>query len=653
MAAPAVSVNAAPALPTTAPTATAPANAGSTPLGQYPMASLYVGDLHPGVTESMLYNKFAAAGPVLSIRVCRDAITRRSLGYAYVNFQQPADAERALDTMNFDLMNNKPIRIMWSQRDPTVRRSGAGNIFIKNLDVNIDTKSIYDTFSMFGSILSCKIACDEEGKSKGYGFIHFETEEAAQKAIDKVNGMLLDNKVVFVGKFQPRAARLREMGEAAHRFTNVYVKNFGDRLDDQKFRTLFEQHGAITSCVVMKDHEGKSRGFGFVAFERPEDAERAVNEMNGYEVDADTKLVVCRAQKKAEREAELSRVYEQLKAERMQRYQGVNLYVKNLDDSVDSEELRRNFELHGAIASAKVMLDDNGRSKGFGFVCFEKPDDATKAVVEMNNRMLAGKPLYVALAQRKEDRKAQLASQYMQRMASMRMQGAAGMQAVYAPANTGFYMQQTMPSQRGPFVPTNAMPQMRSAGINRWNTMGNVQYGGAQGYMVQPNQFGPHRVPRQQGMRPQTQFQGGNRPQNRGPTALGAGPQQMRQQPMAQQGKPVQQQGPHSNYYQVSQQGRPGMPQQQNTGVPVQQEDLTSKLASAAPQEQKQILGEHLYPRISQLCKEDMVGKITGMMLEMDNSELLMLLDNAELLQERVQEAASVLQSSKPATVNA
>ncbi|KAI6244203.1 hypothetical protein M3Y99_00093300 [Aphelenchoides fujianensis] len=529
MAAPVVSVNAAtaPALPTApaAPTA-APTGAGSAPLGQYPMASLYVGDLHPGVTESMLYNKFAAAGPVLSIRVCRDAITRRSLGYAYVNFQQPADAERALDTMNFDLMNNKPIRIMWTQRDPTVRRSGAGNIFIKNLDANIDTKSIYDTFSMFGSILSCKIACDDEGKSRGYGFIHFETEEAAQKAIDKVNGMLLDNKVVFVGKFQPRAARLREMGEAAHRFTNVYVKNFGQHLDDQKLRTLFEKFGP------------------------------AVNEMNGYEVDADQKLVVCRAQKKAEREAELSRVYEQLKAERLQRYQGVNLYVKNLDDSVDSDELRRNFGQHGPIASAKVMLDDNGRSKGFGFVCFEKPDDATKAVVEMNNRMLNGKPLYA-----------------------------------------------------------NTIPQVPRGGMNRWNQMGNMQYPGAQGYVVQPSQYGNHRAPRQQG--------------------------------------PGQPQGPHGNYYQQvgQQQGRPI--NQQNTGVPVQQEDLTSKLASAAPQEQKQILGEHLYPRISQLCKEDMVGKITGMMLEMDNSELLMLLDNNELLQERVTEAANVLQTSKPAAGNA
>ena len=73
----------------------------------YPMATLYagefketflfcliffdLGDLHPDVTEAMLFDKFASAGPILSIRVCRDMITRRSLGYAYINFQQPAD----------------------------------------------------------------------------------------------------------------------------------------------------------------------------------------------------------------------------------------------------------------------------------------------------------------------------------------------------------------------------------------------------------------------------------------------------------------------------------------------------------------------------------------------------------------------------------
>merc|ERR1712001_653090 len=426
----------------------------------YPMASLYVGDLAKDVTEAMLFEKFSSAGPVLSIRVCRDMISRMSLGYAYVNFQQPADAERALDTMNFDVLKGKPIRIMWSQRDPSLRRSGVGNVFIKNLDKTIDNKAMYDTFSAFGNILSCKVAQDmsngqNHGESKGYGFVHFETEEAALNAIQKVNGMLLNGKKVFVGRFVPRKEREVELGEKARRFTNVYIKNINEEYDEGRLTEMFEKYGKISSVKIMKSEEGKSKGFGFVSFDTPEEAQEACDELNGKDLEGKT-MYCGRAQKKAERQAELKKKFDALKQERMQRYQGVNLYVKNLDDTVDDDRLRKEFAPFGTITSAKVMNED-GRSKGFGFVCFSSPEEATKAVTEMNGRIIVAKPLYVALAQRKEDRKAQLTAQYMQRVSGMRMQQ---MGQMGFPQQTGYFLP-TMPQPQRFFTPAQIRAQPR------------------------------------------------------------------------------------------------------------------------------------------------------------------------------------------------
>uniref|UniRef100_A0A8C1TMV4 Polyadenylate-binding protein n=1 Tax=Cyprinus carpio TaxID=7962 RepID=A0A8C1TMV4_CYPCA len=593
----------------------------------YPMASLYVGDLHQDVTEAMLYEKFSPAGAILSIRVCRDMITRRSLGYAYVNFQQPADAERALDTMNFDVIKGRPVRIMWSQRDPSLRKSGVGNIFIKNLDKSIDNKALYDTFSAFGNILSCKVVCDENG-SKGYGFVHFETQEAAERAIEKMNGMLLNDRKVFVGRFKSRKEREAELGARAKEFTNVYIKNFGEDMDDDKLKDVFSKYGTAMSIRVMTDESGKSRGFGFVSFERHEDAQRAVDEMNGKELNG--KLIyVGRAQKKVERQTELKRKFEQMKQDlccecsvlhsRLLSLQGVNLYVKNLDDGIDDEHLRKEFSPFGTITSAKVMMD-GGRSKGFGFVCFSSPEEATKAVTEMNGRIVATKPLYVALAQRKEERQAHLTNQYMQRMASVR--------AVPNPVINPY--QPAPPS--GYFMA--AIPQV-----------GWLSYCLDYHYYFQnmPGTMRPS-APRPQSfstMRPASQLclsLSAAQAMGPRPTAAAASAPPVRGVPQYKYTPSVRSPQQHMNT-------QPQVTMQQ-PAVHVQgQEPLTaSMLAAALPQEQKQMLGERLFPLIQNM-HPSLAGKITGMLLEIDNSELLHMLESPESLRSKVDEAVAVLQA--------
>ena len=110
-------------------------------------------------------------------------------------------AERALDTMNYELIKGRPMRLMWSQRDPALRKSGVGNVFIKNLDKSIDNKSLYDTFSVFGNILSCKVRHEPLSHIEGGGG-SLDCEDLALRGELKKDAMDSQNPKVDIKKWK-------------------------------------------------------------------------------------------------------------------------------------------------------------------------------------------------------------------------------------------------------------------------------------------------------------------------------------------------------------------------------------------------------------------------------------------------------------------
>jgi len=250
------------------------------------------------------------------------------------------------------------------------------------------------------------------------------------------------------------------------------------------------------------------------------------------------------------------------------------------------------------------MMDENGKSKCFGFVCFSTEEEASRAMTEMNNTNVNGQLIYVALAQPKALRQAQIERERLSKltmgMGSMNLNMGMGMGNPYSMGPPGMMTPQQWTQQMG-----NGLPSMRGMsrggrGTNGNNNGRNGQRGFRSGL--------PGRVGSPGG-------RGGRWPSGRsmGPFGRGRGA--------------------------AFDPAIDGMGQG-NQGALMA--SPAAALASAPPEQQKIMLGEQLYPLVHRF-NGDKAAKITGMLLEMDNSEVLYLIENPEALQAKVDEAVNVL----------
>ncbi|CAP32260.2 Protein CBR-SAP-49 [Caenorhabditis briggsae] len=181
-------------------------------------ATIYVGGLDEKVSEAILWELMVQAGPVVSVNMPKDRVTANHQGFGFVEFMGEEDADYAIKILNMIKLYGKPIKVNKASAHEKNMDVGA-NIFVGNLDPEVDEKLLYDTFSAFGVILQVpKIMRDvDSGTSKGFAFINFASFEASDRGLEAMRGQFLCNRAITVSYAFKRDSKGERHGTAAER----------------------------------------------------------------------------------------------------------------------------------------------------------------------------------------------------------------------------------------------------------------------------------------------------------------------------------------------------------------------------------------------------------------------------------------------------
>mmetsp|Transcript_12350 Transcript_12350/g.30271 ORF Transcript_12350/g.30271 Transcript_12350/m.30271 type:complete len:396 (-) Transcript_12350:330-1517(-) len=206
------------------------AGVGANLIGQHAQdrnqdATVYVGNLDPQVTEELVWELFTQMGPVVNVYLPKDRVTNAHQGYGFVEFRSEEDADYAIKLLQMVKVYQKPIRVNKAAQDKRQLEVGA-NLFIGNLDPDVDEKLLYDTFSAFGVIVTTpKIMRDPEtGNSRGFGFVSFDCFEASDAAIEALHGQFLCGRQISVMYAYKKDTKGERHGTPAERLLAAQMK---------------------------------------------------------------------------------------------------------------------------------------------------------------------------------------------------------------------------------------------------------------------------------------------------------------------------------------------------------------------------------------------------------------------------------------------
>ncbi|CAF0719445.1 unnamed protein product [Adineta steineri] len=171
---------------------------------------LIVNYLPQSVKEQQFHQMFARIGRLRYCRLMYDRATGYSYGYGFVDYYQADDAAKAIDTLNQLKMEHKTIKVSYAR--PKCEETRGTNLYIRNLPEKCDENKLIELFSPFGEIIQARVIRDQSTESpRGIAFVIMGTRSQAQRAVEYLNGKIIDHQRPLLVKFADDDKRRRQL----------------------------------------------------------------------------------------------------------------------------------------------------------------------------------------------------------------------------------------------------------------------------------------------------------------------------------------------------------------------------------------------------------------------------------------------------------
>ena len=373
---------------------------------------LYISDLPYNTNETDIKLFFKRYGDNVSLITIRDPKYHKENDIrpisAKVIFKDYATANKARIEMNLRKLKGHAIRLMWEERDNSVRYNSTTNLFIKGIPFNVQPREVYEYFIKFGDISSAKLKENQDGNHLGYGYVTYYKPESAELAIKNTNGkMMWGGGPLQVDYFKKKNERLSTAGPEVFK---LYITNFPGDFTEQNIVELTKEFGAIISCSIKTEKIG--RRYALVCYENEEAANRAKASLEGknvYGYNLFCKIVNDKSYPNPN-EVKINknnnnnfrRFFQRNKPGFINTNNNMcNLFIKEIPYMIKEKQFIEIFSQYGKITSAKLetynLITNIGdqtvstpTSKGYGYVCYEDQEVAKKVKDELNGKFLPG-----------------------------------------------------------------------------------------------------------------------------------------------------------------------------------------------------------------------------------------------------------------------